>query len=417
VKWEEKRRCISGAPCEPSVAIVRLAPARADHSRVKLVAALATALVLLPAPTPANADALAAPANADAPAAPANAEAPATPSHVGIIGNYEDDDMRSMRGAGRAADALVELEWAQAEPARGHYDESYLDRVAARIATLRAMGYTISLNTGVQNAPEWLLRLPGARFIDQFGHAYRDSNEPNLIFGTGYRYLAVRYLRKVFARLGGDFSIVRAGGGHWGELTYPFQLDPATGRLRNLYYAFDVNARAKNPVPTWRPGQPSPSGAATRFLSWYLNSLAGYQNWQITALRKAGYPGRVAVLYPSYGMRGGDFERATATNLAGTSSPEINGEVQRGYDAKRQINALRDPAVVVYGTWAENADTVSHLAGLAAAKGLPVMAETSHVCTPAQLPGVLRQARAAGVETVYVVRLPASDVVGAVAAA
>jgi glycosyl hydrolase family 42 (putative beta-galactosidase) len=333
------------------------------------------------------------------------------PTAIGIIGNYSDDDMRIMQGDGRAADALVELEWAYAEPVRGSFDEAYLGRIAERISTLRAMGYRIALNTGVQNAPEWLLRLPGARYVDQYGHAYRDSNEPNLVFGTGYRYLATRYLTTVFARLGTDFSIVRAGGGHWGELTYPSQVDPATGRLRNLYYAFDVNAKAKNPVPSWRPGRPSTAGQAGRFLSWYLNSLAGYQNWQIAALRQAGYAGRVAVLYPSWGMRAGDFERAVATNLAGSSSPEINGEVQRGYDAKRQIAALRDPNVVVYGTWAENADTVAYLAGLAAAKGLATMAETSHVCTPAQLPEVLRQSQAAGVQAVYVVRLPAADIV------
>lgn len=164
---------------------------------------------------------------------------------------------------------------------------------------------------------------------------------------------------------------MRVGGGHCGELTYQ----------------------------------------AGKFLSWYLNSLAIYQNWQIASLRLAGFPGRVAVLYPSWGMRAGDFERAVATNLAGTSSPEINGEVQRGYDARRQIAALKDPNVVVYGTWAENIDTMSYLAGLASAKGLPTMGETSHVCTPAQLPEVLRQNQAHGVEAVYVVRLPAADVV------
>jgi hypothetical protein len=373
---------------------VRPSRAGADHFRVKLklvVAALTAALAVLPTARVAEA-------------------APATTA-IGIIGNYSDDDMRSLRADGQAADALVELEWAQAEPVRGHYDEAYLDRIAARITTLRQMGYRIALNTGVQNAPQWLLKLPGARYVDQFGQAYTDSNEPNLIFGTGLRYLAQRYLMTVFARLGDDFSIVRVGGGHWGELTYPFKLDPATGRLRNLYYAFDANARTKNPVPSWRPGQPGSTGQAGKFLSWYLNSLAVYQNWQIIALRKAGFPGRVAVLYPSYGMRAGDFERAVVTNLAGTASPEVNGEVQRGYDAKRQIAALRDPDVVVYGTWAENADTVGYLAGLAAAKGLTVMAETSHVCTPEQLPEVLRQNRANGVQAVYVVRLPAADVV------
>jgi hypothetical protein len=329
---------------------------------------------------------------------------------LGIIGNYSDADMASMQGAG-AADALVEMEWAQAEPVRGKFDEKYFDRIATRISQLKSLGYVISFNTGIQNAPGWLLDLPGARYVDQFGETYTDSNEPNLIFGKQYRTLATRYLKKVFARLGGGFSIVRVGGGHWGELTYPFKLDPATGKLKNLYYAFDAAAKKSNPVPSWKPGQPSTKGQAAKFLTWYLNSLAAYQNWQITALRQAGYTGTAAVLYPSYGMRGGDFDKAVATNLAGTSSPEINGEVQRGYDATRQVAALKDTGVVVYGTWAEQANTVAYLAGLAKAKGLRAMAETSHVCLPAQLPAVMQLARTNDLAALYIVRLQAGDIV------
>ncbi|WP_306204208.1 beta-galactosidase [Actinoplanes sp. RD1] len=345
-------------------------------------------------------------------AARAASATPATAPSLGIIGNYSDADMTSMHSAGSAADALVEMEWAKAEPVRGQYDERYLDSVAARIAGLKALGYTISFNTGVQNAPAWLLALPGARYVDQNGETYADSDEPNLVFGTQYRPLATRYLKKVFARLGTGFSIVRVGGGHWGELTYPFKLDPATGKLRNLYYAFDINARLSNPAPQWKPGQPSPKGQAGRFLKWYLNSLAAYQNWQIAALRQAGFAGTAAVLYPSYGMRSGDFDKAVATNLAGTSSPEINGEVQRGYDATRQVAALKDPKVVVYGTWAENANTVAYLAGLARGKGLRAMAETSHVCLPAQLPAVMAQAQQNDLATLYIVRLAATDIIG-----
>jgi hypothetical protein len=331
-------------------------------------------------------------------------------SVLGLIGNYSDAELRGMSSAG-ADDALVEMSWAHAEPVQGRYDERYLDSVAARIGRLRALGYTIAFNAGMHEAPGWLLKLPGARYVDQHGQAYTDSTEPNLVFGTEHRILAIRYLRKVFTRLGGDFSIVRVGGGHWGELTYPAKVDPATGRLRNLYYAFDVNAKLRNPVPTWKPGQPSPAGQAARFLKWYLDSLTSYQNWQIAALRSAGYAGSAAVLYPSYGMRAGDFERAVATNLAGTSSPEINGEVQRGYDATRQVAALADRRAVVYGTWGENQNTVTYLAGLAKAKGLRAMAENSHDCLPAQLPTVLAHAQRTGLAAFYVVRLPAADIV------
>ena len=370
------------------------------------IAAAATAALALFTLTPAEAQASA--SRSATAVVTATAAAPA----LGIIGNYSDTDMTTLHRTGGAADVLVEMNWSQAEPVRGRYDELYLDSIAKRISVLRALGYTISFNTGVHEAPAWLLKLPGARYVDQHGQAYTDSPEPNLVFGTQHRYLAARYLKKVFTRLGTDFSIVRVGGGHWGELTYPFKVDPATGRLRNLYYAFDATAKLSNPVPGWKPGQPSPKGQAGKFLTWYLNSLASYQNWQIAALRSAGYQGTAAVLYPSYGMRAGDYQKAVATNLAGTSSPEINGEVQRGYDATRQVAALKDPNVAVYGTWAENYDTVSYLSGLAKAKGLRTMAETSHVMTPAEMPTVMAQAQEAHLAALYIVRQEATDIVG-----
>ncbi|GAA2506375.1 beta-galactosidase [Winogradskya humida] len=345
---------------------------------------------------------------------PAEAQAgasTATPK-LGIIGNYSDAEMTSLHTTGGAADVLVEMNWFQAEPAQGHYDEAYLAGIATRIARLTSLGYKISFNAGVHEAPDWLLALPGARYVDQNGDTYTDSKEPNLIFGTQYRTLATRYLKKVFATVGRNFSVVRTGGGHWGELTYPFKLDPATGKLRSLYFAFDVNARKATPTPGWKPGMAATKGQPAKFLKWYLNSLAAYQNWQIASLRSAGYLGTAAVLYPSYGMRAGDFDKAVATNLAGTSSPEINGEVQRGYDATRQIAALKDPKVVVYGTWAENADTIAYLSGLAKAKGLRTMAETSHVCLPSQLPAVMAIAQRNNLAALYIVRLAPSDIIG-----
>lgn len=332
-----------------------------------------------------------------------------TTPRLGIIGNYSDTELEQLRSIAGAGELLVELEWRRAEPTRGVWDLDYLAEVADRIDVLRRAGWRIALNAGVHEAPGWLLALPGARYVDQHGQAYTDSDEPNLLFGTHLRYMAVRYLTKVFDQLGTDFTIVRVGGGHWGELTYPSRLDPATGRIRNLYYAYDDNADG-NPVPTWTPGDPSPNGEAHQFLSWYLNSLAYYQNWQIHALRKAGFGGTAAVLYPSYGMRPGDFEAAVATDLAGTSSAEINGEVQRGYDAKRQVNALNDPYVAVYGTWADNPQTLAWLAQLAGAHDLPVMAETSHGCPPEDLPAVFAAARQHGLAAIYPVRQPVDAV-------
>ena len=57
------------------------------------------------------------------------------------------------------------------------------------------------------------------------------------------------------------------------------------------------------------------------------------------------------ILYPSWGLRPGDIELALATGLDGTSPPELNGEVQRGYDFARQVAALSDPNLILTTTW------------------------------------------------------------------
>ena len=257
----------------------------------------------------------------------------------------------------------------------------------------------------MMNAPDWLLKLPGARYVDQYGDSFTDEPIPNLVFGSSLRPIAQQYLNELFSIAGTGFSNVRAGGGTMGELSYPYEFT-STGKVRNLYWAYDVNAAAQDPVPGWRPGSLSPNGEAQTFLSWYLNRLASFQNWQVQALRTAGYQGHIAMLYPSYGMRSGDFNAAVATNLSGTSSPEINGEVQRGYDFARQITALTDPGVVVYSTWGDNPAPVQYLAGLAAAKHLSFMAENGGGNSAAQIDVALKTAAAVGATTFYLVRAP-----------
>lgn len=72
----------------------------------------------------------------------------------------------------------------------------------------------------------------------------------------------------------GGIAGLRLGGGHYGELSYPRNGPPG-----GVYWAFDARATEKNPVPWWRPGQPSPNGEALTFLTWYLGALVDYQDW------------------------------------------------------------------------------------------------------------------------------------------
>jgi hypothetical protein len=303
----------------------------------------------------------------------------------GIAGSYQGvapSDL-ARRGIGFG---LVDLIWSGAEPQPGVFDEGYFAAMRAQIKAFRKAGLKIVLGSGIEEAPAWLLNMPDARFVDQDGVTYTGSNEPNLIFATQYRPLAAAYLAKVFQELGTNFYAVRVGGGHWNELTYPSVF--TNGHWEDDYWAFDGAAMQQNPVPTWRPGMAGGGTAPAKFLTWYLQSLTNYELWQIATVRRS-YPGTIAVLDGSWGLRQGDFAKIVATNLNGTSSPEQNGEAQVGSDHAQQIAAIKDKHVAVWITWVNNANVASWLSGLARKQGLQVMGENGGSNTPAQMTSTL----------------------------
>lgn len=290
---------------------------------------------------------------------------------------------------------VIEFRWRSIEPSDDAWNNAFFQSLRDRIARMKAAGCQVILNYGLHHAPDFILNSPNGRFVNQYGTTYTASDEPNLIFTTALRAEAQEYTNRVFAELGTDFHSVRVGGGHWGELTYPqifnnssgtgctdTPISEPAGKLCNYYWAFDANAKASKQAhgvsTTWIPGQPSPNGEARAFLSWYLDRLVEFQNWQIASLRTAGFKGLAAVLYPSWGMREGHFDDAVRTHLNGSSSPEVNGEVQRGFDHRRQIEALTDANTAKWGTWAQKAGTMSWLANLnPAGRSLPLMGENS----------------------------------------
>jgi hypothetical protein len=312
---------------------------------------------------------------------------------------------------------VVEMTWARAEPTDNRFDASYFQSVRNRVAAYRAAGYKVVLNMGMHHAPPWLLAKPNARFVNQDGVRYTASDEPNLIFATTLRPYAQDYVNRVMKELGTNWYAVRVGGGHWGELTYPQLFDTRSntndpcperpdGKLCNYYWAFDGAAKASNPVPTWKPGKPSPNGEAGRFINWYINSLTKYQNWQIGSLRTAGYTGSAAVLYPSWGVRSGQLAGAVSRNLDGSTSVEVNGELQRGFDHQRHIAAVTDSRAVVWGTWADKDGTLDWLASLARAHSpqLAVMGENAGPGTTARVDTAMREAQANNLTALFWVR-------------
>jgi hypothetical protein len=243
------------------------------------------------------------------------------------------------------------LSWKRLVPSEGVPDKNYIARKQEELRQLYQRGFGVILILGYHDIPAWIHdQYEDSHYINQYGDIYvnqDDAGDANLVFNPALRNLTAEYIQSVFAQFGTQFVAVRVGGGRYGELTYP----PAVYQGRsNCYWAFDRNAKAKSPVQGWRPGDASPNGEAETFLTYYLDTLADFQNWQIEVVRK-NYAGPIMVLYPSWGMRPGNFEAAVKVNLNGATPAEKNGEVQRGFDFARQITAIKDPNVIITTTW------------------------------------------------------------------
>lgn len=315
----------------------------------------------------------------------------------------------------------LSVAWHRAEPREGHLDGAYLRSLRDDLAQYRRAGMQVVLSPGVQYPPGWLFDYPNSRFQNQYGDTYAPTqpgkNVANMVFNQQMRAKQQAYLGRVFEALGTDFYAVRLGGGWYGELNYP---EPGYAGRSNAYWAFDPVAQGKagglpagmapSPVPGWQPGTPSPDhDAARRFAEWYLESLRNYHDWQIRTARR-WYPGRLLMLYPSWGVRPGQLEVAVAADLAGTTAVERNGEVQRGFDFARYIRGITDPGVVVQTTWLDadprgdrgrdpqHWSPVKWLSHLATDRPVPlaVMGENSGHDTVRELEVAVRQARAYG---------------------
>ena len=274
----------------------------------------------------------------------------------GLIGNtgtlYQEQ-----RTAGIQA-KVFNLSWRVYAPAEGQVDQAYITRKRAELQGLRNAGFAVILSLGFHDTPSWVhTNYTNTRYVNQYGDRYQgngaiDSGDANLVFNHQLRGLVVGYVKDMFTIFGTSWAGVRLGGGRYGELTYPPH--DYSGHT-NSYWAFDALAQAQSPAPGWKPGQVTSSDKASQFLNWYLNNLVGFQSWQIRLVRQH-YSGPLLMLYPSWGIRPGQIEKALATYLNGSTAPERNGEIPRGFDFARQITAITDPQVIVTSTWLD-ADT------------------------------------------------------------
>lgn len=279
-----------------------------------------------------------------------------------FFGTLQPDPARRAEVIAAGVDTVVmELGWNRWQPQVGTADAAYVAERTARLAELRAAGLQVSLDLGLQYPPGWLFELPHSRYVNQYGSAYVEDapgkNVPNAVFNQAVREAQAAYVAQVFEALGHEFLLVRLGWGWYSELNYPLS---RYGEQRNCYWAFGDLAQGRAaglppgvppcPVPGWRPGEPSPDhDAARRFANWYLDALRDYHDWQIATVR-ALHPGRLAMLYPSWGLRPGQLDAAIATDLDGSIEAQHN-DLSMGQYWPRLIAGIDDPDVVVYSTW------------------------------------------------------------------
>jgi len=285
--------------------------------------------------------------------------AAAEPQWFGTL-QHDPARLAALRANGVGA-TVLELHWKRWQPTADGRDATYIAQARQRLADLRAGGMAVTLDLGMQYPPTWVLALPNSRFRNQYGADFIDPapgmNGVNAVFNAALRQLQATYCAEVFAALGHDFALIRLGWGWYSELNFP---KAAHAGKSNCYWGFDDLAQGRVaglppgippcPVPGWLPGVASPDhDAARRFANWYLDALRDYHDWQITTVR-ALHPGRLAMLYPSWGLRPGQLDAAIAHDLDGSQVAQ-HGDLSMGEYWPRLVGGIRDPGVVVYSTW------------------------------------------------------------------
>ncbi len=257
----------------------------------------------------------------------------------------------------------MSLHWNRYYPAEGVRDSAYVADKQAELRAMREVGFDIMLDLGLQYPPAWVYEMPDSRFVNQYGDAYVGGvgeTGVNAVFNDHLRQQQAAYVRDVLAVFGADVDIVRLGFMRYSEIGYPH---PTFKGRTNAYWAYDAIAQGMRPglpagvppcpVPGWVPGTSNGRHEdARRFLDWYIRALKHYHDWQIDLVGGL-FEGRMAMLYPSWGIRGDQREAAILTNLAGDTPAERNGEIQRAFDFKLLIEGINNPRVMVCGTWVD----------------------------------------------------------------
>lgn len=327
--------------------------------------------------------------------APSESATKASRSFVGSVNGTAGSTASDLRSNG-VTTAVVKVLWNRAQPAPSlTLEPTYIAGLRKQISQYQAAGLDITLDLGLQYPPNWALALPGARFVDQYGHVFNApvaSGEMavDAIYNPRAQLAESVYIHLVAAALGSKtFQFVRVGGLLTGELRMPTNTD---GGRKNSWWAFSPTFQASSPVRGYRPGISRESPAAdSAFLSYYLNGLVSYQQFLVSAVATS-FSGDLEVLYPSFGVRPGDVQAALAKHLNGSSAR--TSELAQGLNFAQLVPALSALAqsasqrtrLIAYSTWIDGPEfgsspqalsPVAYIASLAGPANLAVAGENT----------------------------------------
>ncbi|MDH6137101.1 hypothetical protein P3T37_006533 [Kitasatospora sp. MAA4] len=278
-----------------------------------------------------------------------------------LFGTLQSDPENAARerNAGISLASLA-ISWKRYEPAPGAFDTDYVSTLRQQITAFRKAGLQLELDPGLASPPDWLLNLPGARYVDQYGDSVPDC--ANLVFSQDVRAHAQTYLARVAEDLDlSAFRAIRIGTDDSGEFSYP---KGSRAGHTNTYWAYDVNAQGAgaqlppstppNPYPGWKPGAAQYQGQeftqaqVTTWYDWYLAALSGAVNWQLSTLRTVGFQGLLRVLVPGTGYHPRELQGELNAHLDGSVEPTLTAQGVGFYLTLAQLTHL--PGVQIVST-------------------------------------------------------------------
>lgn len=286
----------------------------------------------------------------------------------GVLGSScTADRVDKLRRAGVTL-AQVDVLWDQLEPESGHIDHRYADEFVAAMHRCRDAGIKVVLGLGLQYAPDWVVRLPGGRYVDQAGNPH-PGQTPNIVFSNIVRQAFEEHAANVVELLPvGAVHAIRLGTSEAGELGYP-SAEQSNVTSATQFWAFDHAAQKGNGlhvgvattrIPGWKPGDLTWRGNAvtsdqvTEWFGWYSAAVARAVIWQADVLRELGFDGNFHVPLAGRGTLPVDLRQAIDSRLDGTGDGD--GSLERGLYYPDQLPILN--------SWAGTGELIADVTSL-----------------------------------------------------